>query len=142
MGEIDCLKACSSCGRHVRCHERSCPFCGVALTFFMRVPDYRLKTRLGRNAMFSVGAALGAIGFALGCSSGDNTTPLYGAACVPDCNVWPNGGAESGGGAGSPAGGRSSVDATSGAAGAGVNHAPEGAAGEGGEPSDGGAPAR
>src|SRR5450432_2737906 len=82
MGDIDCLKACSGCSRHVRCGERVCPFCGAAVTVFMRAPEYRLKTRLGRGATFSLGAALGAIGFVLGCSD-DAPQPVYGAACNP-----------------------------------------------------------
>jgi hypothetical protein len=83
MGDLDCLKACPKCSRHVRCHERSCPFCGVSLQYFMRVPDYRVKTRLGRGATAALGAALGAAGFAFGCSSDNAPQPLYGAACSP-----------------------------------------------------------
>jgi hypothetical protein len=103
MSELDCLKACPKCSRHVRCHERSCPFCGVSLQYFMRVPDYRVKTRLGRGATAALGAALGAAGFAFGCS--DNAPqPLYGAACSPPSCTFPTGGDTSAGGTSSTGG--------------------------------------
>jgi hypothetical protein len=83
MGDIDCLKVCAECNRHVRCGERACPFCGAAVTHFMRVPEYRVMTRLGRGTTFSLGAALGAVGFAFGCSSDGAPAPEYGAPCSP-----------------------------------------------------------
>jgi hypothetical protein len=106
MADIDCLKACAECSRHVRCGERTCPFCGAAVTVFMRAPEYRLKTRLGRGATFSLGAALGAVGFVLACEA-DRTQALYGAPCnPPSCTFPSNGGAgASGGVAGGGAGG-------------------------------------
>src|SRR5450432_3601729 len=99
MGDIDCLKACAECNRHVRCGERICPFCGAAVTHFMRAPEDRLKTQLGRGATVALGAALGAIGFALGC--GTKTTPAYGSPCnPPSCTFPPNGGDAGLGGSG------------------------------------------
>ena len=125
MGEVDCLKACAECGRHVRCGEQNCPFCGAALTFFMGAPEYRLKTRLGRGATYAVGAALGAAGFVIGCES--STTPLYGGACTPLSCVPPtnlqdsgagSGGAGSGGAGGSDQNGGANAVSEGGAAGA------------------------
>ncbi|HWZ88307.1 MAG TPA: hypothetical protein VNW92_05635 [Polyangiaceae bacterium] len=125
MGEIDCLKVCSECSRHVRCSERTCPFCGTALTFFMRVADYRLNTRLGRGATAALGAALGAVGFVIGCNS-EHSEAVYGAPCNPPACTFPGeGDAGTGGGAGS-----------AGTAGEG------GAAGAGEEPGEGGAAGR
>ncbi len=83
---IDCLKACPACSRHVRCGERSCPFCGTAIQFFMSAPEYRLKTRLDRGAMFALGAAFGAAGILLACDNGA-TGALYGGSCnSPACD--------------------------------------------------------
>jgi hypothetical protein len=120
MGEVDCLKACAECGRHVRCGEQRCPFCGAALTFFMRAPEYRLKTRLGRGATYALGAALGAAGFVIGCQS--STTSAYGGACTPlSCAPPPNeedASAGSSGAGGSDQSGGASAVGEGGAAGA------------------------
>jgi hypothetical protein len=105
MGDIDCLKVCAECNRHVRCGERACPFCGAAVTHFMRAPEYRMKTRLGRGATFSLGAALGAIGFSVGCSSDETTTPVYGASCNPPACTFPSAGSGGSAAAGDNAGG-------------------------------------
>ena len=161
MGDIDCLKACPECRRHVRCGERACPFCGTALTFLMRAPEYRLKTRLGRGATVALGAALGAAGFVMGCDDG-TLVPLYGAVCSPpSCGVPSSGGdagrtGSAGGTAGSDqAGGGGTADSaggTTGGAGGGAAGSDAGGGGgalsEGGaagavdEPSDGGAAGR
>ncbi len=82
---VDCLKACPACSRHVRCGERSCPFCGTAIQFFMSAPEYRLKTRLDRGGMFALGAAFSAAGILLACDNG-TTGALYGGSCnSPAC---------------------------------------------------------
>ncbi len=132
MGEIDCLKGCWSCQRHVRCNERTCPFCGVALAFFMRAPEYRLKTRLGRGATFGLGAALSALGFALGCS-GDNAMALYGGTCAPPCGISYGGEENAGGGTA----GASAAGAGGRAGSGGATMTSDSAAGEGGEPEGG-----
>jgi hypothetical protein len=150
MGDIDCLKTCAECNRHVRCGERACPFCGAAMTHFMRAPEYRIKTRLGRGATFSLGAALGAIGFAVGCSSDDAPQPVYGAACNPPSCTFPSagtggsavavggtGGATTGGGAGGTTAGGGGAAGSDRGGGAGALS--EGGAAGAEEPSDGGA---
>jgi hypothetical protein len=105
MGDIDCLKPCVECNRHVRCGERACPFCGAAVGHFMRAPEYRVMTRLGRSATFSLGAALGAIGFAFGCSSDGAPAPEYGAPCSPPTCPSPSAGSGGNAAAGADAGG-------------------------------------
>jgi hypothetical protein len=133
MGEVDCMKACSQCSRHVRCGERTCPFCGTALTFFMRAPEYRLKTRLGRGATAALGAALGAAGFVVGCDLGGTAQPSYGGACRPPSCTFPSSGGDAGTGgsgtAGSDQGGGAGAVSEGGAAGAGEEPGEGGAAG-------------
>jgi hypothetical protein len=77
-----CLSVCPECARHVRCGERACPFCGARVSSFMRVLEYRVLTRFDRSRLVSLGAALTAAGFAVGCYEG-SSGPAYGIACTP-----------------------------------------------------------
>jgi len=132
---IVCLSECPACSRHLRCGERSCPFCGAGVTSFMRVLDYRIKTSLNRSRLFSIGAALTAAGFTVNCEVQPN--PMYGAACVPTCGAL-------GGTAGNSTIGGAAGSATAGSpAAAGTGGAPTtpGAAGEAGESAGGGSTA-
>jgi hypothetical protein len=97
-----CLTACPECNRHLRCGERACPFCGARVSSFLRVLEYRLKTRLSRGQAFSLGAALTAAGFVTSCN--ENGNPMYGLACAPTVCPDPKVGGSGGttGGAGSP----------------------------------------
>jgi hypothetical protein len=143
MVGIECLGICPACNRHVRCNERSCPFCGVALALFTRAPEYRLKTRLDRNATFSLGAAFAAVGILLGCDS-THSGALYGGAApcrVPPCTVETSGGSVGSGGI-DGSGGINILPSGGGAGAAGEagRASDSGAAGAGGESSEGGAP--
>jgi hypothetical protein len=150
---VDCLKSCSGCNRHVRCGERSCPFCGTAIQFFMTAPEYRLKTRLNRSATFALGAAFGAVGILLGCDDSGTPEPVYGAACVPNCYVTSPGGNSgnsgtagsgtggidvNGGGAATTSGGVGGSGGSGGAVSGGGFAAAGGAAGAAAQPSEGG----
>jgi hypothetical protein len=123
-----CLSVCPECARHVRCGERACPFCGGKVSSFMRVLEYRVVTRFDRSRAVSLGAALTAAGFAVGCEA--NSGPAYGVACTPMiCPV---------GGAGAAAGAPTS-SGTGGQGGDGEVPAVEGgASGEGGLPGEAG----
>lgn len=53
------LEPCPSCARHVRVQSSACPFCRTALSdSFRATPPRARPRRLGRAAMFAVGAAL------------------------------------------------------------------------------------
>lgn len=66
------LTPCTSCSRHVRVSESSCPFCGSALDL-SDVPQPVLPTRrLGRAALFTFSATLAAGLAAASCSSDDD----------------------------------------------------------------------
>jgi hypothetical protein len=144
---ITCLSVCPECARHVRCGERACPFCGARVSSFMRVLEYRVLTRFDRSRLVSLGAALTAAGFAVGCYEGSGG-PAYGIACTPmTCPSHGGlpavaGAPSSGGGGVTPGGGTSSTAGSMSAAGS----APVGAGGtanEGGamgHGGDGGAP--
>lgn len=104
----------------------------------MRAPEYRVKTRLGRGATAALGAALGAAGFAFGCSSDEAPVPLYGAACNPPSCTFPTGGdtgaggmSSAGTGGGAEVGGTGGGAEVGGAAGAGT---PDEGGAAGGEP--------
>jgi hypothetical protein len=91
----------------------------------MRVPEYRLNTRLTRAQVRTLGAALTAAGFAIACDT--NVVPMYGIACeTPNCNspVGQAGGGQAGA-AGHPGG---------------ASSAGSGGRSDGGEGGEGGAP--
>ena len=76
-----CLTVCPECSRHLRCGERACPFCGARVTSFLRVLEFRLKTRLNRGQGFSLGAALAAAGIVT--SARDlSCIAAYGSPCL------------------------------------------------------------
>lgn len=87
-----CLTVCPECNRHLRCGERACPFCGARVSSFLRVLEYRLKTRLSRGQGLSLGAALTAVGIA---SIGNDISCIaaYGGACVRADTCEPSAGA-------------------------------------------------
>ncbi len=130
-----CLSVCPECARHVRCGERACPFCGVKVSSFMRVLEYRVVTRFDRSRAVSLGAALTAAGFAVGCYEG-SSGPAYGVACTP--MICPVGGA--GAVAGAPTSGSSGVGPDGGTGGMAGSISMAGAQfGGGGAEDDGGA---
>jgi hypothetical protein len=124
---IVCLSECPACARHLRCGERSCPFCGARVTSLMRVLDYRLQTSLNRSRLFSLGAALAAAGIAVNCEP--QPAPMYGGACrppAPSCGGF-------GGMSGNVTGGTSGNTSAGGTDGAGTAGSTA-AAGKGGAP--------
>ena len=76
-----CLTVCPECSRHLRCGERACPFCGARVTSFLRVLEFRLKTRLNRGQGFSLGAALAAAGIVTSASD-LSCIAAYGSPCM------------------------------------------------------------
>ncbi|MES1186603.1 MAG: hypothetical protein ABUL60_22510 [Myxococcales bacterium] len=92
-----CLTVCPECNRHLRCGERACPFCGARVSSFLRVLEYRLKTRLSRGQGLSLGAALTAVGIA---SIGNDISCIaaYGGPCVRADTCEPSGGVAGQGG--------------------------------------------
>jgi len=74
----------------------------------MRVPEYRLKTRLNRAQTLALGAALAAAGVA--CGNDAQTTAIYGAPCNPPECMFPEAGAGGTGGVGGAGGGTAGVD--------------------------------
>ena len=52
------LRPCTSCGRHVRVSETSCPFCATALRSVAEVPEPVVAPRSGRAAILLFGAAV------------------------------------------------------------------------------------
>ena len=69
------LMACPNCQRHVRSHERACPFCESALSLSEPIAELRLLSRLDRGRLVTIGAALSAAGIALGCGGAAPATP-------------------------------------------------------------------
>jgi hypothetical protein len=61
------LSPCSSCHRHVRRAERTCPFCGASIAFDVAPTMRVVSERLGRAAIFSIGAA--AVSSVAGCGA-------------------------------------------------------------------------
>jgi hypothetical protein len=76
------LLLCSACRRHVRCDERSCPFCAAALPALdaSEAPSPRSYAGLGRAALFAFGASLGAAG----CDDGSTPSQDGGPPVVDD----------------------------------------------------------
>jgi hypothetical protein len=64
------------------------------VTSFIRVLEYRIKTRLDRGRAISLGAALTAAGFVTSCN--ETATPLYGTPCNPPSCTFPNSGGMAG----------------------------------------------
>jgi hypothetical protein len=77
------LKPCGNCSRHVRTHERACPFCGEQLALSEAVEELRLLSRLDRSTMVALGAVLSAAGIALGCREAAPVA-IYGAPAPPE----------------------------------------------------------
>ncbi len=74
------LTPCAACGRHIRLSEASCPFCHAASSI-IDVPSPRpVHARMGRAAMFAVGAAMLTMS---GCDDG-GPTALYGGPPITD----------------------------------------------------------
>lgn len=72
--------ACSSCARHVRAGDCTCPFCGGAVVP-CPPPQRRLTKAVSRAALHAAGAAGAAL--VLGnCSSGGTIQPFYGGSCI------------------------------------------------------------
>lgn len=94
-----CLTVCPECSRHLRCGERACPFCGARVTSFLRVLEFRLKTRLNRGQGFSLGAALAAAGIVTSASE-LSCIAAYGSPCMrtDTCEYGGGGNGDSGGG--------------------------------------------
>jgi hypothetical protein len=69
------LGPCTSCQRHVRIDEGSCPFCGESLQLEAVAPTL---PRIGRVAAIAAMAAAGASG----CGDMGNPMPEYGAPVV------------------------------------------------------------
>jgi len=83
LGVAGRLKPCGNCSRHVRTHERACPFCGEQLALSEPVEELRLLSRLDRNTMVALGAVLSAAGIALGCREAAPVA-IYGAPATPE----------------------------------------------------------
>jgi hypothetical protein len=58
MDETYELIPCSACCRHVRSSEIACPFCATPISSRPAPPQFRLRTRVGRDRGYSLGAAL------------------------------------------------------------------------------------
>jgi len=65
------LVPCSSCRRHVRAGEDTCPFCAQAISDESTQPIPRSTKRLNRGAMFAFTASLAIAG----CGGNDSTAP-------------------------------------------------------------------
>lgn len=74
---MSALAPCTSCARHVRRTESACPFCGATLALGAAPTPRVITERLGRAALFSVGAAI--VASVPGCG---NAVPAYGAPAV------------------------------------------------------------
>ncbi len=67
------LRPCSSCARHVRATETTCPFCTSALTACADTSEPTTTARLSRAAIVLAGAAALA-----GCGKESGIAPVYG----------------------------------------------------------------
>ena len=83
------LIPCGDCERHVRVIENACPFCGAEVSAVTIRNPLSTGARLGRAAMFTVGAAMLAVA---GCGDDGGTPdalpPMMDAA-PPDGGVAP-----------------------------------------------------
>ena len=70
----DLLEKCTSCARHVRQSEASCPFCGVVLpaSFRVRRGKPRPAGRLSRAALWALGASSVGVVPLTACGSDDS----------------------------------------------------------------------
>ncbi|MEO8796273.1 MAG: hypothetical protein ABI551_00175, partial [Polyangiaceae bacterium] len=77
------LFLCSSCKRHIKCVETSCPFCGTSAA--LATPAGHPETAGARTrSRLLFGAAAGVVAAGLA-SCGDATTgSVYGAPCIDD----------------------------------------------------------
>jgi hypothetical protein len=107
-----CLTVCPECSRHLRCGERACPFCGARVTSFLRVLEFRLKTRLNRGQGFSLGAALAAAGIVTSASD-LSCIAAYGSPCMPT-DTCEYGGVGNGGSGGEGSAGRAGATGAAG----------------------------
>ncbi len=80
------LRPCPSCGRHVRHHEPSCPFCATALSPVEERASKPLP-RAGRAVIMAFGA-LATSSTLAGCPG--NPMPLYGGPPVDAGDVHPS----------------------------------------------------
>jgi hypothetical protein len=71
------LIPCPSCARHLRCSERTCPFCGEAVPERACAPATSPSGPLTRAAILFAGATAAA-----GCTTG--LAPAYGPAPIQD----------------------------------------------------------
>lgn len=76
------LLPCPSCQRHVRIHERSCPFCADSIPERVAppIPTSAQTSRLGRGARIALGAAFAAALPACGGASPEPQAPGPGPA--------------------------------------------------------------
>jgi hypothetical protein len=78
------LAPCPACGRHVRVSEHACPFCTAELGDSLRAaPGPRpITSRLGRAALFALGASSMSVAVACGPSAPAPVAPVYGGPPV------------------------------------------------------------
>lgn len=124
-----CLTVCPACNRHVRDGEQACPFCGARVASFLRVLEYRLKTRLNRGRGFSLGAALTAVGIAT--ASNEVGCAVYGGPCLDAESCQPRAGSGGGGATSGGSGGWTGSAGTVGYVGGNTNTAGSNAGGSG-----------
>ena len=120
------LEPCPVCWRHVRVHERACPFCRSELALSDVPPPIVPRSRLGRAATFAFGATLVGASALASCSDEDVDTRRrgQGGSAGHDQTAGRGGsgadaGTENGGAGGSTAGqGGETGDGSAGAGGA------------------------
>jgi hypothetical protein len=137
---------CPACQRHVRRHERACPFCAVALPPSPACAPGVPCQAIPRDAKRATVIALSLSLVASACID-DNDTPIYGAPSLPQAGASGSGGRNSGGtSAGGTNSGGSGVGGTdnggtSGAGGSGAGGNSGGTSGAGGNASGDGSDA-
>jgi hypothetical protein len=87
---------CPACQRHVRRHERACPFCAVALPPSPACAPGVPCQAIPRDAKRATVIALSLSLVASACMD-DNDTPIYGAPSLPQAGASGSGGRNSGG---------------------------------------------